>query len=327
MPGWPSGPPSMVVCPDPASARAWCERVRATGRTIGFVPTMGALHEGHLGLVRRAAAENDAACVSIFVNPLQFDDPGDFARYPRDLEADQRLLTRAGAAMVFSGRLSEFFPAAAGSEAARHAVALRDPGPAARGLEGEHRPGHFAGVATIVERLFDVVRPRRAYFGEKDFQQTLVVRALARELGYPEVVVCTTSRDPDGLARSSRNAFLSGEARALALGLSRALFAARDAWRRGERDARRLRDGLRRMLEVPGIELEYAEIRDDGRFELEPAEATRGELREPRALVAARVGGVRLIDNLSLLDPDDFTGGEARGSEAGAPGEPGAPRV
>jgi pantoate--beta-alanine ligase len=289
----------LTVCPNPASASTWCARERAAGRTLGFVPTMGALHEGHLGLVRRAARENGRACVSIFVNPLQFDDPRDYARYPRDFEADRRLLEGAGAAMVFSGTPAQFFPEAGARAADLAGLARRDPGPAARGLEGEHRPGHFAGVATIVARLFELVQPARAYFGEKDFQQALVVRDLARELGYPEIVVCPTSRDADGLARSSRNALLPGEARGTALALSRALFAAREAWRRGERDARRLRAILRQALDVPGLELEYAEIRDEARFEAEPA---GGPLERPRALIAARVGGVRLIDNLSLSD-------------------------
>ncbi len=289
---------ALVAFSDPAGARAWCARERAAGRTIGFVPTLGALHEGHLVLVRRAVGENDLGCASVFVNPLQFDDPRDFERYPRDFEADRSLLEGAGAAMVFSGTLAEFFP---GSGAARE-IARRDPGRHALGLEGERRPGHFAGVATIVERLFDVVRPTRAYFGEKDFQQTLVVRDLARALGFPEIVVCPTSRESDGLARSSRNVLLSREARSRASGFYRALFATREAWRRGERDPLRLREILRASLEAPGVEVEYAEIRDDARF---TPELPEGRLIEPRALVAGRIDGVRLIDNLSLLDGDD----------------------
>ncbi len=290
---------------DPAGARAWCAAARARGLRLGFVPTMGALHEGHLGLVRRAAAETDAACVSVFVNPLQFDDPGDLARYPRDLERDCALLAGAGCAMVFTGTLAGFFPEVAPGAS----VPLRDPGPAALGLEGEHRPGHFAGVATIVARLFEIVEPAAAYFGEKDFQQTLVVRALARARGGPPLVVCPTAREPGGLARSSRNERLSPAGRRRARGLSQALFAARARWRAGERDALRLRAALAGELERRGIAFEYAALRDPERWS---AEEPRGPLARARALVAAAVEGVRLIDTLAL-DGDDPEPAEAAG--------------
>ena len=282
---------------DPEAARRWARATRAAGRSIGFVPTMGALHAGHLTLVERAARENDAACVSVFVNPLQFDDPDDLARYPRDFEGDARLLERSGCALVFTGTLAQFFPEADGPQG----IALRDPGPAAEGLEGAQRPGHFAGVATIVARLFELVRPTRAYFGAKDFQQTLVVRDLARTLGGPEIVVCPTSRDADGLARSSRNARLPPAARERALVLAGALRAARAAWRAGERDAARLREVLSSALARPGIELEYAVVVDPEAWGAQVA----GPLVRARALVAARVGGVRLIDNLPLDGPED----------------------
>ncbi|MEW6071764.1 MAG: pantoate--beta-alanine ligase [Planctomycetota bacterium] len=296
--------PGIVRLADPAAAARWSAAERVAGRTIGFVPTMGALHEGHLTLVRRAAAENDVACASVFVNPLQFDDPADLARYPRDFAGDAGLLEGAGCAMVFTGTLAGFFPGAADPAAIRR----RDPGPAAAGLEGACRPGHFAGVVTIVERLFAAVRPRAAYFGEKDFQQCLVVRDLARSLGYPEIVLCPTSRDPDGLARSSRNAFLGAAERARALALSRALFAARAAWARGLRDAGELEALLRARLAEPGIEIEYAAVRDPARWSADPPP---GRLAQARALVAARVGRVRLIDNLALDEPDPA--GEAAG--------------
>jgi pantoate--beta-alanine ligase len=287
----------MVKLSSPAEAAAWSQGALSAGRTIGFVPTMGALHEGHLELVARAARENDVACVSVFVNPLQFNDKQDFERYPRDFEADARTLERAGVAMAFTGTLDGFFPGALRADGGLDPARLRDPGPSAAGLEGAHRPGHFAGVATIVERLFDVVRPTRAYFGQKDFQQTLVVRDLATALGYPAIVVCPTSRDASGLARSSRNALLSEPDRARAVCLSRGLRAARTAWKKGERDASTLRGAIAEEIASAGVELDYAAVRD-------PREWTSGEpsgrMRRAIGLVAARVAGVRLIDNMLL---------------------------
>lgn len=254
---------------------------------------MGALHEGHLTLVRRAATENDLAVASVFVNPLQFDDPADLAAYPRDVAADARQLSASGCDMAFTGTIEGFFPSAADAETIR----LRDPGPAARGLEGEHRAGHFEGVVTIVERLFDLVLPTRAYFGAKDYQQCMVVRDLALARGDVEVIICETVRDADGLALSSRNARLSGEDRGAALALHAALLAARAAWTRGERDAERLCAVLEDALRREGVEIEYAEVRDP---EAWTAARPRGTLLRARALIAARVGGVRLIDNLRL---------------------------
>ena len=281
----------------PAEARAWCEAARASGATIGFVPTMGALHEGHLELVRRAALENDLACVSVFVNPLQFNDPADLERYPRDLDADARALASVGCAMVFTGTLDGFFPDEL-LDGALPAAALLDPGPAAEGLEGTFRPGHFPGVATIVDRLFDVVEPTRAYFGSKDFQQCLVVEEVAaRRGGRPEVVRCPTVREEDGLAMSSRNALLDEGGRLRSLALSRGLEAARSAWAGGERDAASLAAVLRGGVEAPGVDVEYAEVRDPAHW---TADAPSGPLERAVGLVAANVAGVRLIDNMDL---------------------------
>lgn len=288
--------------PDPESAQAWCAEQHARGATLGFVPTMGALHEGHLGLARRAKAENALACVSVFVNPLQFNEARDFERYPRDFDGDAQLLARAGCDMLFGGTLEQFFPEARGDRAR---IRARAPGPSALGLEGDHRPGHFEGVATIVERLFEIVRPTRAYFGQKDFQQTLVVRDLARQLGYPAIVVCPTAREASGLARSSRNELLTPDDRRRAAAIHRALVNARHAWLElGERDAARLAAGLRRELAAAGFEVEYAEVRDPERWT--PA-APPGPLERAVALIATRVGGVRLIDNLRL-DADEALG-------------------
>ncbi len=281
----------------PRDARAWCATARAAGRTIGFVPTMGALHEGHLELVRRAASENDAAVVSVFVNPLQFNDPADFARYPRDFAGDVRLLASAGCAMAFTGTLEGFFPGELDAAGGLPAGRLLDPGAFAEGLEGAFRPGHFAGVATIVDRLFDIVAPTRAYFGEKDYQQSLVVRDLARRRGGPPVVVCTTEREPGGLARSSRNQLLRPDERERARALSRALLAARAQWAAGVRDADRLRAVMLDVLTRAEIEVEYAALRDPERW---TAAEPRGELARAQGLIAARVGKVRLIDTLRL---------------------------
>lgn len=279
---------------DPAAARAWCAERRGEGRSIGFVPTMGALHAGHLALVRRAAEENDLAVASVFVNPLQFDDPGDLERYPRDLEGDRAKLEGARCALVFTGTLASFFPGELDEGGRLRAERWIDPGPCAAGLEGAHRPGHFDGVATIVARLFELVAPRRAYFGQKDFQQSLVVRELARRMRGPEVVVCPTVREPSGLAMSSRNELLSDEERERATALWRALRGAERAWRDGVRSAARLRERLHAALDRPGIELEYGEVRDPERW---TAEEPAGELERAVALVAARLGRVRLIDN------------------------------
>ena len=287
-------PDRMVVhLPDPDSARGWCAEQRAAGRSIGFVPTMGGLHEGHLSLVRRAVAENEITCVSIFVNPLQFNDPGDLASYPRNLDDDIRQLQDIGCDMVFTGTFEQFFPDVESPED----IVQRDPGPGADGVEGAGRPGHFAGVATICERLFKVVGSARAYFGEKDFQQTLVVKDLARALGYPEIVVCPTVREPSGLAYSSRNVLLTDSERERAACISRALFSARHAWHQGECEAGKLREVMLCELDVDGIDVEYAELRDPHDWR---PEAPAGSLVRAQALIAARIGKARLIDNLRL---------------------------
>lgn len=283
---------------DPARAARWCAEARAAGRRLGFVPTMGALHAGHLALIEAARAESDAVVSSVFVNPLQFEDIGDFERYPRDFEGDAALLGEAGCALVFTGTLAGFFPESGG---ARARIAWRDPGPAAEGLEGALRAGHFAGVATIVARLFELVRPEVACFGAKDFQQTLVVRDLARALGYPRIRVCPTVREPSGLALSSRNARLSSSARAHAAGVFRALVLTRTAWReRGLRSRAALGQVLAHALRGDGFEVEYAEVRDPERW----SECHDGPLARARAFAAVRLDGVRLIDNLALDGAD-----------------------
>ncbi len=283
----------IIELPDPSSARAWCTDARSAGNTIGYVPTMGALHDGHLSLVRRSVAENDKTVVSIFVNPLQFDDPDDLAKYPRDMQSDIDMLRSVGCDMVYFGTLEGFFPEL---DDLNDLVKL-DSGPNGAGLEGDLRPGHLDGVRTIVNRLFTTVGDCRAYFGEKDFQQTLVVTDLATQMGYPEIVVCPTLREPSGLAMSSRNQRLNDIERQRASCIFRALQAADVAWQNGERDADALRASMRKVLSEAGVEVEYADVRDP---EAWTANSPFGELARAQALIAIRMGDVRLIDNMRL---------------------------
>jgi len=282
--------------PNPERASKWCTERRARGLRLGYVPTMGALHAGHLSLVQRAVRDNDAACASIFVNPLQFNDRADLRDYPRDWRRDTTLLERAGCAMVFTGTLQEFFPHADGPGAVGAGAAI-DPGPGARGLEGEFRPGHLQGVCRIVERLFATVGACRAYFGEKDFQQTLVVATVARRFDGIEVRVCPTVREASGLALSSRNRHLNAAHLDAAAKLHQALSAARTAWQTGMRDPAGLEAVMCARLQDPRITVDYAAVRDPQNWSARPPPAP---LQRGRALVAATVGGVRLIDNMRL---------------------------
>jgi len=269
-----------------ADVRAF--RAGSANARVGLVPTMGALHAGHESLIERAARETDLAVVSIFVNPTQFGPGEDFAAYPRDESADLATCERLGTAMVFAPAVAEMYPA---GDATRV-----QPGPIAAGLEGAARPGHFAGVATVVTKLFAIVRPDVAYFGQKDFQQLRVVQTMSRDLRLGvRVVGSPTVREADGLAMSSRNRYLSAEDRKSALALSRALLAAKDDWSRGERDPAKLRDRVQRDTAVPGVAVEYVSVADP---------LTLDELERPteRAVIslAARVGKARLIDNVLL---------------------------
>lgn len=266
-----------------AEARAWC-----TGFTA-FVPTMGFLHEGHLGLVEAARDGTDTVLASLFVNPLQFNDAADLKRYPRDLERDAALLKSAGADVLFAPALEEMYPE-------EPAVCVSLPALAAE-MEGAHRPGHFDGVATVVAKLFAGLQPHRAHFGRKDAQQLAVVRRMAADLSFPvEIVGGPTVREPDGLALSSRNVFI--EDRTAALALSRGLFASADAVETGERSGAKLEGIVAAELQSSGVEAEYVVLAD-------AALATRiPDLdREAFLAVAAQVGPVRLIDNV-WLGPD-----------------------
>ena len=287
----------LVRLENPAAARDWCVQRREEGRSIGFVATMGALHRGHMTLVRQAAQENDLVVVSVFVNPLQFNDASDLERYPRDIEGDCAGVEEAGGAMLFSGTLEGFFPGQIQADGELQPAAMVDPGSAALGLEGEFRPGHFMGVATIVNSLFEVIQPTRAYFGLKDFQQCLVARDLAKARGNPEVVLCRTIREEDGLACSSRNLLLTLEWREEAPVIQRALGATRVLWQKGERDAGVLRDFLTEGLAASALSMEYAAIRDPLAW---TASDPTGPLDQAVGLVAAKAGKVRLIDSLLL---------------------------
>ena len=259
--------------------------------TCGFVPTMGFLHEGHVSLVRRARQECGTVAVSIFVNPAQFGPGEDLASYPRDLDQDFDLLNEAGVGMVFVPDAELMYPPAFQTWVEVTEVS--------RPLEGAARPGHFRGVATVVLKLLNLVDPDTAYFGQKDAQQLAVIRRMAQDLALPVAIVgCPTSREPDGLARSSRNSYLTAAERAAAPVVYRALCAARDAWRSGVRDSTELRAAIRCTLDSePLAQVEYVSIADpESLAELDAASA--GAL----ASLAVRIGRTRLIDNL-VLEP------------------------
>src|SRR5689334_14337109 len=242
----------MLILTTIAEVRAW----RARQGSTGFVPTMGFLHAGHVSLVERARRENDAVVASIFVNPTQFGPKEDLAAYPRDFERDKALLEKAGCDAVFAPEVAEMYP--------KGAATLVDVGDVSAPLEGERRPGHFRGVATVVLKLFNIVQPTRAYFGQKDAQQLGVIRRVVRDLDVPvEVVGCPTVRESDGLAMSSRNSYLDPAQRQAAPVLHRALQAATRAWEAGERDAEALRRAMRAVLDAePLARTDYVSVAD-----------------------------------------------------------------
>ena len=307
---------------DVVETRAACsdalERARAAGRTVGLVPTMGALHAGHVSLIARARAECDVVAVSIFVNPLQFGDPDDIAAYPRMLDHDLAVCAEAGADLVFAPSVREMYPSWPAPPATTVSVCgVSD------AWEGASRPGHFDGVATVVAALFAVAGRCRAYFGLKDFQQLAVVRGLTEDLALPvEVVGCPIVREPDGLALSSRNVRLSPSERAAATVLSRALAAGRTVLAAGERRAHAIDAAMRAVVETePLVDLDYAVV-VDARTLVEPEVV--GDPGAVRLLVAARVGPVRLIDNSGAVEDAAVAVAASpavvRSSSHGAPG-------
>ncbi|AFH38181.1 Pantothenate synthetase [Thermus thermophilus] len=256
---------------------------------VGFVPTMGYLHRGHLALVERARRENPFVVVSVFVNPLQFGPGEDYHRYPRDLERDRALLQEAGVDLLFAPGVEEMYPEG-------FATRVQVEGPLTALWEGAVRPGHFQGVATVVARLFLLVQPQRAYFGEKDYQQLLVVRRMVRDLGFPvEVVGVPTVREEDGLALSSRNVYLSPETRKKAPVLYRALLAMREVAGQGGSVAEALRAGEEALRAVPEFRKDYLAI-----VHPETLLPLSDWVAGARGIVAGRFPEARLIDNLEV---------------------------
>ncbi|GBE57734.1 pantothenate synthetase [bacterium BMS3Abin01] len=280
---------SLVVACHINDARRQAEMARAAGATIGLVPTMGFFHEGHLSLMRAAREECGYTAVSIFVNPAQFVDGEDLVSYPRDMERDLELAAAEGMDLVFAPSADAMYGGGQGT--------MVEPGRAATGLCGRSRPGHFRGVVTVVAKLFNIIRPDAAYFGQKDAQQAAVVRAMAEDLDYhTRIRVMPTVREPDGLAMSSRNSYLSTDQRRQATVLYRALTRARRAALAGESSVSVLLESMEQDIgEQPAVELEYARIVDPET--MQPlAELGKRSL----AVVAARVGRARLTDNIFM---------------------------
>lgn len=286
-------PPSLPqVVTTTAALRACVAAARRQGRSIGLVPTMGALHAGHLSLVDASVGECSFTVVTIFVNPMQFGPQEDFHRYPRDLGADLAALAGHGADLVFAPQVEEIYPPG-------HATRVEMRG-VAEPLEGRCRPGHFSGVATVVLKLFNIATPDVAYFGQKDYQQSLVVRRLAADLDLPIAIrVCPIVREPDGLALSSRNRYLSTAEREQALTLSQSLRLAADLVAAGQRDAAHVLARMRELFAVaPQVRLDYLVLVDP-----ETLAEVRAITGPTLAAVAAQVGSTRLIDNALLSPP------------------------
>ena len=273
-----------------AEMKAACRQVTCTGKTLGFVATMGALHEGHLSLVRASKSRCDVTAVSIFVNPLQFGPAEDLDKYPRTLERDAALLEQLGTDLLFTPGVEEMYP-----QGAQTYVLVED---LSNKLDGASRPGHFRGVATVVAKLFEIIRPDFAFFGQKDAAQVAVLRKIVNDLDMDvEIVVCPIVRERDGLAMSSRNSYLTSEQRQQELVLHRSLLRVQAAVDHGEHDSAKLIEiGKQAIAEEAGARLDYFAIVDPGT--LDPvADVSRGAL----VAVAAYVGATRLIDNVLVI--------------------------
>jgi len=279
----------MRICNTIDDMRAACRAARRGGQRLGFVPTMGALHEGHLSLVRAARAACDIVAASIFVNPLQFAPNEDLAKYPRTFERDRELLAREGVELLFAPSTEEMYPAGAVTWVTVEELSGK--------LDGRSRPGHFRGVTTVVAKLFHIVEPDAAFFGQKDAAQVAIIRRMVRDLNLPvEIVACPIVREPDGLAMSSRNAYLDEQQRKQALVLHRALLRVQKSWEGGERDAAKLAAaGRKEFAEEKSVRLDYLEIVDPHNLD-SLTSTSQGAL----IAVAAFVGTTRLIDNILL---------------------------
>lgn len=290
----PSTATDMIVVSTIAAVREAVAKFRTSGSTIGFVPTMGALHAGHISLVERARVEADVTVMSIFVNPLQFGPNEDLARYPRPVENDEAMARDAGVDILFRPDVNEMYPSE--REITVSAAAI------AEVWEGSSRPGHFDGVLTVVAKLFNIVQADVAIFGRKDLQQAVLVRAMVRDLDMPlEVIVAPIVREADGLALSSRNRFLSERDRKAALSLNRALMEVRRAFERGERETKALERAGRGVLDhETAVNTDYFAVVNGSTLRRdETASATSS------VIVAARLGSTRLIDNMAMEDDED----------------------
>lgn len=265
----------------------WAETQRRAGKTIGFVPTMGALHRGHVSLIRRSKNENDRTVVSIFVNPLQFGPGEDYEKYPRRLKDDSMICEEEGVDVVFSPQVGEMYPPGFCTSIDQKRLP--------EVLCGKFRPGHFRGVMTVIVKLFNAVKPHRAYFGQKDYQQYVIVKHLVDDLNFGiQIIMCETVREPDGLAMSSRNEYLSPRFRRKASIISKALMRARESIRNGNYDCFGLISQIKRDLRtVRGIKIDYVSIVNPDT--LEDMAEIKGQML---IAVAVRLGGVRLIDNI-----------------------------
>jgi pantoate--beta-alanine ligase len=279
----------MKISSTVGETRAACRAARANGKRLGLVPTMGALHEGHLSLVRAARSQCDAVVVSLFVNPTQFGLTEDLAKYPKPFDRDRDLLEKEGVAILFAPSVDEMYPKGEVTWVTVEGLSER--------LDGRSRPGHFRGVTTVVSKLFHIVAPDAAYFGQKDAAQSAVIRRLVRDLNFPvEIVICPIVREPDGLAMSSRNAYLNPDERQRALVLRRSLSRVEDEFRAGERSAAKLIAAAGEIFaQEPQIRLDYFEVVDPDT--LDPVD----RIDQPSlAAVAAYVGSTRVIDNVVL---------------------------
>ena len=279
----------MRICNTVEDMRAACRAARRGGKRLGFVPTMGALHEGHLSLVQAARASCDAVAASIFVNPAQFGPNEDLTKYPRSYDGDRELLESEGVALLFAPSVEEMYPAGAASWVTVEGLSSK--------LDGRSRPGHFRGVTTVVAKLFHIVEPDAAFFGQKDAAQVAIVRRMVRDLNFPmEIVACPIVREADGLAMSSRNAYLDPQQRKQAILLHRSLMRVKKSWEAGVRDAAKLlATGREEFAGEKSVRLDYLEIVDSD--SLDPVENTAGGAL---VAVAAFVGMTRLIDNILL---------------------------